>query len=223
MYRVEDKNICSRNDLILIENRIKNLLCFDDNQDGENGYVITSVYFDDLFNTCLHDNEDGVVERCKYRIRIYNYALSCIKLEVKSKIYNRIQKQSQKISLEEMKNFLLGRCVKDEYPSLENPITLFNLAIKERGLRPVVIVEYNRSAYVYESGNVRITFDRNVRKSSQVERFGERGLYMELVKGASDILEVKYDELLPDFIAQLLEMGNMNRSSFSKYKVCSLV
>ena len=33
------------------------------------------------------------------------------------------------------------------------------------------------------------------------------------------ILEVKYDELLPGFIARLLEFGNMNQISYSKYRL----
>ena len=31
------------------------------------------------------------------------------------------------------------------------------------------------------------------------------------------VLEVKYDEMLPDFVAKQLEIGKLNQTAFSKY------
>lgn len=59
-----------------------------------------------------------------------------------------------------------GRCIEDLEKSIDSPISLLNLVIQRDLLRPSVIVEYDRSAYVYDWGNTRITFDRNVRSST---------------------------------------------------------
>lgn len=219
MYRVEDKFLVSERDLFLLQSRLKTVL--DTDVHAADGYTITSVYFDDLFDSHLQDAIDGNRMREKYRIRIYDGSFDVIKLEVKYKRNNRVKKQSVRITYEQMCELMNGECIKDETPSLDNPVTLFNIAIRERGLRPKVIVEYDRTAYVFDPGNVRITLDRNLRASRQIEAFTKGGyLYFEYPEDLDRVLEVKYDEFLPGFIAGILELGNMNQTSYSKYRLC---
>lgn len=221
MYRVEDKFFCSERDLFLLQARLQTVLRTDENQKSSDGYTVTSVYFDDLFDTHLQDTVDGHRLREKYRIRIYNGSYDVIKLEVKYKRDNRVLKIARSITPEQMLNLMKGVCIYTDQDNSEDPITLFNLAIANRGLRPKIIVEYDRNAYVYEPGNVRITLDRNIRASDQLDAFarGERLTY-EYDRDLDQVLEVKYDEFLPGFIAGILEMGNMNQTSYSKYRIC---
>lgn len=219
MYRVEDKYNCTATDLITLQSRIGAVLRPDENEGGDEGYSITSLYFDDFKDSCLRDTEDGVNRRNKYRIRIYNNALDVIKLEVKTKQDNRIMKRSKNISIADMKRLMNGECIEDN-ASGEDPATLFNLAIKTLGLRPRVIVSYERKAFVYEPGNVRITFDRNIRAGGRVEEFGQKNISYDFLREYDKVLEVKYDEFIPDFLLQLLELGNMQQTAFSKYQLC---
>ena len=219
MYRVEDKYNCSETQLVMLQSRMEAALRPDSNEGGPEGYSIVSLYFDDLQDSCLQDTEDGVNQRNKYRIRIYNDSLDVIKLEVKTKRDNRIQKRSRTISRSEMESLMRGECIAEE-SSFEDPATLFNVAIKNGGLRPKVIVAYERKAYVYEPGNVRITFDRNVRASSRIENFGQKNISYDFLQEYDKVLEVKYDEFIPDFLLQLLEVGNMQQSAYSKYQLC---
>lgn len=219
MYRVEDKYNCTVTDLALLQSRIGAVLRPDENEGGDEGYSITSLYFDDFRDSCLRDTEDGVNRRNKYRIRIYNNALDVIKLEVKTKRDNRILKRSKSISIAEMKRLMNGECIEDD-ASEKDPATLFNLAIKTQGLRPRVIVSYERKAYVYEPGNVRITFDRNIRAGGRVEEFGQKNISYDFLREYDKVLEVKYDEFIPDFLLQLLELGNMQQTAYSKYQLC---
>ena len=218
MYRVEDKYNCSAAELITLQSRMEAVLRPDVNEGGPEGYRITSLYFDDFADSCLRDTEDGVNRRNKYRIRIYNDSLDVIKLEVKTKQDNRILKRSRSISIADMKRLMNGEGIEDT-ASGDDPATLFNLAIKTQGLRPRVIVTYERKAYVYEPGNVRITFDRNVRASGRVEAFGEKNISYDFLQECDKVLEVKYDEFIPDFLLQLLELGNMQQSAYSKYQL----
>ena len=220
MYRVEDKYFCSEQQLRMLQRRMDSVLKKDDNQKDDMGYTISSIYFDDLYDTCLNDTREGNPSREKYRIRIYNDSLETIKLEVKYKQYNRVMKKSTVISKALMNALLSGELVDIEGDSLDNPITLFRIAMAERGLRPKIIVAYERQVSVFRPGNVRITFDRNIRVSNEIEKFGQKDIEWQYVKDMERILEVKYDEFLPDFIAQLLETGNMQQTSCSKYRLC---
>lgn len=219
MYRVEDKYNCNTEELYLLQNRMETVLRPDRNGDSSEGYRITSLYFDDLMDSCLQDTVDGINRREKYRIRIYNDSLDLIKLEVKTKQDNRVLKYAKTISKKEMEQLVRGACIEDG-GSPGDPATLFNLAIKTKGLRPKVIVAYERKAYVYEPGNVRITFDRNIRASGRVDAFGQKNISYDFLREYDKVLEVKYDEFLPDFLAQLLEQGNMQQSAYSKYQLC---
>lgn len=221
MYRVEDKYFCSEQDLFLLQARLETILRPDENQPDAKGYCITSVYFDDLFDTHLQDTVDGNRLREKYRIRIYNGSYDAIKLEIKYKRDNRVMKRVTGITPEQMQELMNGHCIDSDNESPEDPITLFNIAIASRGLRPKIIVEYDRCAYIYEPGNTRITLDRNIRSSDQLDAFanGEKLTY-EYERDLDQVLEVKYDEFLPGFIAGMLETGNMNKTSYSKYRMC---
>lgn len=172
---------------------------------SENGYTITNVYFDDLCDSCLQDTIDGNRIRQKYRIRIYNGSFDVIRLEVKYKRDNRFKKYTTEITDEQMGDLMRGICIDGGQSSVDDPITLFNMAIKERGLRPKVIVEYDRTAYVFAPGNVRITLDRDLRTSSRFDVFMRK----ECVSPKAVFHENR-----------VLEYGNMIQTSFSKYRIC---
>ena len=220
MYRVEDKFSCSEVEMLLLKARLQSVLDTDTNQKDKDGYQITSVYFDDYWDSCLKETNDGVRVRCKYRIRIYDDKFDVIKLEIKYKKDSRIYKLSQRISFEEMKTLLKGECVEREIEK-DDCLGRMNVAIKTKKLEPVVIVEYDRTAFVYETGNVRITLDRNLRYSTNIDDFlfGKKESYR-IVPETNRVIEVKYDELLPGVISRIIENGNMTQTSFSKYSLC---
>lgn len=219
MYRVENKYNCSEDELYLLQHRLEGVLKADSNENQPEGYSIISLYFDDMEDNCLRETVDGVNLRDKYRIRIYNNSLDTIKLEVKSKRDNYILKKSKTITKEQADKLIRGECIEDS-ASIDDPATLFNLAIRTRGLRPKVIVAYERKAYIFEPGNTRITFDRNVRASNRVEEFGKENVSYDFLDIYDKVLEVKYDEFIPGFLLQLLELGNMQQTSYSKYQLC---
>ena len=85
-------------------------------------------------------------------------------------------------------------------------------------LRPVQIVQYERVAMVEKVGHVRITFDRNIEGSSEVSRFFQNNIHGVLAfESGIHIVEVKYDELLPDSIRRVLREVELRRTSYSKY------
>lgn len=218
MYRVEDKYVLPAAEMDAMQARIAAILPPDRGADDQ-GYKISSLYFDDLFDTHLRDTIEGNPFRRKYRIRIYDDSFDTIKLEVKSKRYNRTAKAVQEITYDEMRSLMAGEVIASPV-DLSDPRTEFDLAIQSSGLRPKVIVTYERKAFTYQAGNVRITFDRNIRCSDWVEAFGDPSLVYDAPDGACAVLEIKYDEFLPDFIAQTLENDVMIQTAHSKYRLC---
>lgn len=216
MLRVEDKYWLPQYDFIRAKEIISAVLSMDQGQQ----YEISSLYFDDIYDTDLYNTIAGVSQRRKMRIRIYNDSFSTIKLEVKNKNYSRIEKLSSSITLEEMKKLMNGEIISWNNNWGMDPRNIFNERIITTGLRPKVIVTYDRSAYCCDSGNTRITFDSNVRASNQIELFGKPDLNYDDLKGANSILEVKYNEFLPDYVSKMINVGNMQQTSFSKYRLC---
>lgn len=219
MYRVEDKFCCTELEMHELQSRLSCVLQPDSNENNMEGYSISSLYFDDLEDSCLSDTVDGNRIRSKYRIRIYNQSLDVIKLEVKEKLDNRVCKKSKNITQTELQKLLHGECISSSQ-SMEDPAMLFNLAIKTAGLRPRVVVTYERKAFIFGPGNVRITLDRNIRSSSDVESFGKREIAYDFLHEMDRVLEVKYDEFMPGFLLQILELGNMQQIAYSKYQLC---
>ena len=215
-HRKELKFICSELDFANIQNRIKTIMKMDQNSDGE-AYNIRSIYFDDRNNSCFRENEAGVDKRQKFRIRIYKKSDALIHAEIKSKYRDTSTKKSVSLSRAQFDQILVAGKVPSELCENE-VIKQYRAAIEAEGFRPVSIVEYERTAFVYPIGNVRVTFDRNIGASTQYDRFFMETLHSApVLPTGKHILEVKYDELLPDYIAQLLEIGTLSRTSYSKY------
>ena len=83
-YRVENKYLVTDADIAVIKARLKTVMKQDIHQDGD-CYNIRSVYFDDIRDSFMDENEDGVDHRNKYRIRIYDPKSDFIRLEIKEK------------------------------------------------------------------------------------------------------------------------------------------
>ncbi len=214
MYRVEDKYTMPNLDFFLLENRIKQFLPLD----HEHQYKISSLYFDDCYDSDLNDTINGNPIRKKMRIRIYDDSFDTIKLEIKHKCYSRIDKKSCDITRGEMFSLINGKTISWS-DKKDNPRNLFNEKILTANLRPKIIVTYDRSAYLYNAGNTRITFDSNVGSSNNIDLFGDKNLYHDgLIE--DKILEVKYDEFVPDFVSQVLTVDSMMQISYSKYRLC---
>ena len=100
MYRVEEKFCCTAREMYSLQRRLDGVLRADDNEHNDEGYLVSSLYFDDPADTCLLAVRDGCSRRRKYRIRIYNDSLAVIKLEVKEKLDAMTRKRSRQITPE---------------------------------------------------------------------------------------------------------------------------
>lgn len=219
-FRHELKYVISAAELALLRSRIHNLIPLDSHVGESGAYCIRSLYFDDYENRCFYENENGSDPREKFRIRIYNHSTERITLECKRKERGKTLKTSCPLTLEQTRMLMAGKPVPDiaSQPEVLRKLTLQMLT---RRMKPVVIVEYERIPYVYRNGNVRVTLDMNVSASTAVDKFLDVQIPKRpIMPMGKHLLEVKFDEYLPDFIHHNLNLHSLTQTAYSKYYLC---
>ena len=219
-FRHEYKYVLDMQQSRILEMRVRNLIPHDRNATKDGMYAIHSLYFDDYQDSCFYENEAGVNVRSKYRIRYYNNDCSYISLEKKSKVNGMTKKESCRITEEQCRQFMMGK-IPEIHTSMSEKMQKLFSEMRCKNMIPKVIVHYDRAPYVYEIGNVRITFDRNIESSNDFVHFldGTKVNRPILAVGES-IMEVKWDEILPEFIEKGIALNELQWSSFSKYYLC---
>lgn len=183
-------------------------------------YMIRSLYFDDFNDSALREKLDGVGGRDKYRIRIYNLEDSVIKLERKHKEGPYILKHSLSLSREECDNIIHGNFGVLLNRKEELAAQLY-VAFRTQGLKPRVIVDYWREAYVFPTEQVRVTFDSDIRTAFRAtDLFNKRLPTYPVVEGYDMVLEIKFNKYLPAYIQSLVQVAAASRSAISKYCLC---
>ena len=219
-YRHEWKHEIGYGDMLVLRQRLSAVMKRDVHADCGK-YMIRSLYFDNASDKALREKIDGVNIREKFRIRYYNNDTSFIHLEKKSKVNGLCLKDSAELSFKQAKaiaNGDYGFMVESGAPLIQE---LYS-KIMSQGLRPKTIVDYTREPFVFAPGNVRVTLDYNIRTGMNCTDFLNPDCVTVPVGDASIILEVKWDEYLPDIIRDAVQLPNCRVGAFSIYAVCSI-
>ena len=91
-----------------------------------------------------------------------------------------------------------------------------------QALRPKTIVDYLREPFVFAPGNVRVTLDYNIRTGMNCTDFLNPNCVTVPAGDAPIILEVKWDEYLPDIIRDAVQLPNCRVGAISKYALCRI-
>jgi hypothetical protein len=222
MYRNELKFIINAHQKELMANKLRNLCQQDSFSDAAGGYLISSLYYDDYNQSAFFDKTNGVKDRKKFRIRVYNYQSDVIKLERKIKREKLTEKSHLQISKEEYDQLVHGD-VSFLSHSDDDVAKDFYLNYRMKNLRSRVVVEYRREAYVYKYGDVRICFDKFLKAGIFQDDLFSSGHRIPVIPPDQIILEVKYTGYLPDVIRNLIQINNLQWQSISKYAKCLVV
>lgn len=219
-FRHEDKYILDSMQAEILKRRAQAIMRPDSHTRPDGYYGIKSLYFDSVDNECLFDSEDGNDPRAKFRIRFYNNDTSMIRLEKKIKQRGLTLKQSSQISIGEAEALIRGE--QAVLNSIDNEVKKSLMAeIYNRGLFPVIIIEYERLPYVYPASDIRFTLDKRITYSTDIRKFLDAGTGTSMTAGINSyIMELKWNDHLPDIIREYLSINTLQRSRFSKYYYC---
>lgn len=215
VLRSELKYWINYRDSLLLQAELEELL-MPDSYSRDGFYRVKSLYFDTVNQKDYVDKLDGVEDRKKIRMRIYDESEDTVKLECKRKSGALQLKEGILLNREDA-----VRCMDGDYGVLlDYPEELAWRLYSELMLgcyRPAVIIEYDRCAYMYGEYNTRITIDRHVRSSELTLDLFDRDLsWVRTIEDAA-ILEVKFDEKLIEPIKRILAKYHLTNVSVSKY------
>lgn len=230
-YRHEQKIEISYGDLLTLRSRLKAVMQTDPHA-PEGRYTIRSLYFDNDKNKALREKLDSVNHREKFRLRCYNRDRNYIRLEKKSKVNGLCRKESTLLTATQVEELLAGEMSEttaSSVPATDDTVQTPPIApltrellvkMRSQGLKPKTLVEYTREAYIFAPGNVRVTLDYNIRTGLNGTDFLNPDCIMVPAGDAPAILEVKWDEYLPDIIRDLIQLPGHRVGAFSKYAAC---
>ncbi len=221
ILRNELKFYIARPDAFWLAEQLSKVLSPDPHA-GENGmYKIRSLYFDDPQASAVKEKRDGLMNREKYRIRFYNHDDSFIQLEKKSKLGDKTTKEAVRITKSLCEKILAG----DIDGLLSHPDRLmreFFIRMRTRALKPAVIVDYERAPYLHPASDLRITIDSNLHTGLWNTDLFEKDLpTLPVLTEGRVILEVKFNQIMPDYIDRLIRCIPRERMAISKFVLCS--
>ncbi|AIQ13157.1 polyphosphate polymerase domain-containing protein [Paenibacillus durus] len=219
--RHEFKYYLHPHEYLSMRQRVASLLPLDPYSQNADGYGIRSLYFDSPVDHALYDKTNGIFGREKFRIRIYNASDSSIKLERKSKYGDYVSKESAPLTRPEYENIVHG----DASSIADSPHPLVRdlyRALTYKGFRRAAIVDYVREAYVYDYGDVRITFDKKLSSGiNSLDLFDPGLAFREALDDSTrTILEIKFNRFLPEPVRLITTPAASVRSTISKYVIC---
>lgn len=205
-----------------LRQRLRHLLYPDRNTGPGGEYRITSLYFDDAEDSALFTKLAGSDRRAKIRLRTYNGDCDKVFLERKIKRGEGIHKDRLTVTSPQYDALIHGDADALRNGTSGEDQLLADVAwqVKHRLLRPRVIVDYVREAYVHPLGNVRITFDKRLRSGLTSLDLRREAPYVPVPLDGQSILEVKYDAFLPRAVQDVLQGEDLVRQSASKYVLC---
>ena len=127
--------------------------------------------------------------------------------------HTKVENLLQKIEKEDVENVLSNRfeCLLTEEENLK---TELYLKMRLKLLRPSLLIEYTRNAWVDKLSNVRITIDKDVKSTTDCRRFFGK---VETLPKEKYILEVKWDKYLPDHVLNIIQVAQGKKMTKSKF------
>jgi hypothetical protein len=219
--RHEYKHRLNHADYIVLRDRLRRTMQRDIHADENGEYTVRSLYFDTPDDKALRQKINGVDRREKFRVRRYVGTDSLFVLEKKSKRHGLCYKRNCVLTRAEvqlLQSGSVGWMALDERELVQE----FYAKSRYEQLRPKTIVQYVREPFVCSAGNVRITLDREVRTGLFSTDFLSDDLPLVKADDGIVLLEVKYDQFIPDYIVRLLQLENRGASACSKYALCRI-
>ncbi len=194
-----------------------------------NQYTVRSIYFDTPRYDFYFEKIDGIKNRKKVRLRGYDKEdnNNTVFLEIKRKYDSPIIKYRAPVKFEDAidifrQSRINGHIIlRDSFPKGYENSKRFFYQVYSKNLRPVVLVIYEREAYLSKfDETVRITFDKNLRGSpypSLSQLYSEENAKRSIP--GHFILEVKFNNHFPGWLSPVVSRLGLKKQSASKYVI----
>ncbi len=194
---------------------------------GDNQYTVRSIYFDTPRYDFYFEKVEGIKNRKKVRLRGYDleHEDNTVFLEIKRKYNIPILKYRAPVTFKDAQEMFREKNINgqilfgDTFPKGAENSKRFFYQVFSKNLRPVVLIVYEREAYLSKfDSTVRITFDKNLRSKaypSIKELYDEDKIKAALADHF--ILEVKFNRSFPGWLNPIVSRFGLKRQSASKY------
>lgn len=217
-YRHEYKFIISQASAELLKRRLPCMMARDPHAGPTGQYTIRSLYFDDLNFRAFGEKVDGLRDRVKYRLRCYDYNTSFVRLEKKEKHGELTRKTGQTLTAEQVQDLQDGKWG-DLTVSEGRLLDELRVQIAS-SVKPAVLVDYDRTAFVCNAGQTRITLDENIRtRPYEADLWAKKTAMIPVLAPGEVVLEVKFNDFLPGYLG-FEDIPKVNLA-ISKYVLCA--
>lgn len=177
-------------------------------------YKVTSIYFDDDYLSLYREKINGEYSKEKYRIRLYNNDLNTVFVEYKRSEGIVKYKHTEQISSQIIDDILTDKI---------NIQDIVNLGKRKLMLKPVIKIEYIRIPFIISNSNTRVTIDIGIKT---IGLSGENNISDIMIKDTisinqakRNILEIKYDNSIPDILSDIITRVPRQITGYSKYAI----
>ncbi len=182
------------------------------------GYLVRTLYFDTFNLKSYHEKMNGDHERIKFRLRTYTREFNDqteIRAEMKVRKGNAMEKYGVMISPDEYLHFIQTK----HWPLNSNPVLQeFERHVHLWGLRPQVLVEYQREGYHdRDKKGIRITFDQKVKGAHSSSLFPDQEPFFRHFQPQTVIVEIKCRNDHPDWLRNLIRNHGLKWIANSKF------
>jgi SPX domain protein involved in polyphosphate accumulation len=201
-----------------------------DRYSGPDGtYRIRSLYFDTDHYDLYWANDREQPDRFKLRARTYPGKESPVFLEVKRRVLDVIVKSRAPVPAASWREVLAGNdsALAALPPHVRANALKFLAPYHRHHMRPVLLVEYEREAYISEIDSyARLTFDRKIAVQEQnkldLDAVPTRWRVIDhraqtRTEEPVCVLEMKFERRPPRWMVALVQRLDLIRYSFSKY------
>jgi len=216
VLRQEKKYLISIDRYYYLSRQFSHILKEDAHSSGD-GYVVRSIYFDDIDDTDYEEKISGVEVRKKIRLRNYGAGSESAKLELKQKQGQWQKKRSLTLDKEKALRVIAG-----DYTALLECKSNFADEcfgiMSMRCYRPKAVVSYTRKVFVAQENETRITFDHHIKGTEACfDIFSHNLVENPVFDPGKVILEVKYNHFLLSYIKDILRTCDESQRAVSKY------
>jgi len=203
---------------------LKRYLVPDEHGQTDGRYTLSSLYYDSPSFRCFRENLDGIKYRRKLRIRRYETDEvftdeSPVFLEIKQRVNRVTQKRRAALPYRQALRLCNDRQMPDLAPSDKAIIEEIYVFLWQYNLRPASIVRYDRQAFIgtdYNPG-LRVTFDTSLTFQGHPLHLHEEPSGLPMLPARHLVLEIKVNERIPTWLAELIAAHNLQIVGFSKY------